>query len=368
MPRGREATIVAAAHAVGFPLAGCVPIGPLPAAEFVRNWLDQGRAGEMRYLERRAALRLDPRRQFPWARSFVCVGYPYRPPPPPPPDWRARLRGRIAAYALGQDYHRHVRARLDRLAAELTQLFPGMRCLAYVDTGAIVEREWARRAGVGWVGKNTLVLDRLGGSYFFLGELVTDLEVDPVPLPRDHCGTCVRCVAACPTGALEQGYTMEPRRCIAYLTIEHRGAIPIALRPALDNWVFGCDVCQAVCPWNGATSDADGAAWLAPSLPELATLEPAAFAVRYADTAVERTGRRGLVRNAVVALGNSGNPDALPALVKALEDAEPLVRGHAAWALGRLGAPAARAALARARAREPSAEARAEIDTALASS
>jgi len=366
MPRTREDLVAAAARAAGFPLVGCAPIAPLPIAAFLRGWLADGRAGEMGYLARRTDVRVDPRVQFPWARSLVCVGFPYLPPPPPPADWRRTLRGRMAAYTVGPDYHRHVRARLDRLADALRRLFPGARTLAYVDTGAIVEREWARRAGIGWIGRNTLVLHRQAGSYFFLGELVTDIELDAVPLPRDHCGSCTRCVRACPTGALERGYTMDPRRCIAYATIEHRSAIPRALRAAIENWVFGCDVCQEVCPWNGGAHDDAAAEWLAPSLVELVALDQVGFEARYAGTAVTRTGRRGLVRNAAVALGNSGNPDAVPALVGALGDADPLVRGHAAWALGTLGGAAARAALDSARHREPSADARVEIDAALA--
>ena len=363
----REGVVAAAARAAGFPLVGCVPIGPLPGAAFVREWLADGRAGDMGYLERRAEIRCDPRRQFAWARSLVCVGFPYRPPAPPPDDWRARLRGRMAAYTVGPDYHRHVRERLDRLAEVLARLFPGTRYLSYVDTGAIVEREWARQAGVGWIAKNTLVLHRHAGSYFFLGELVTDLEVDPVPLPRDHCGTCARCVAACPTDALEHGYTMDPRRCIAYLTIEHRGPIPSALRPQLGNWVFGCDVCQEVCPWNADARDDAAAAWLSPSLPELVAMDQAAFDARFAGTAVARTGRARLARNATVALGNTGNPEAVAPLALALSDAEPLVRSHAAWALGRIGGATARKALDDARSRETDDAARAEIETTLAS-
>jgi epoxyqueuosine reductase len=359
--------IAAAARAHGFALIGCVPVEPLPVADFLGNWLRSGRAGEMRWLARHVATGLDPRQDFPWARSVVCVALPYAPAPPEPPGWQHRLQGRIAAYAAGPDYHRTVRAGLDRLAAALAALFPGTRYLSFVDTGPLLEREWSRRAGVGWIGKNTLVLDRGAGSYFFLGELLTDLEVEAVPPPRDHCGTCTRCVDVCPTGALERGYTMDPRRCISYLTIEHRGAIPPALRPAIENWVFGCDLCQEVCPWNGdaAAADADGG-WLAPSLVELVALDRDGFARRYAGTSVARTGRRGLVRNAAVALGNSGNPDAVPALARTLADRDPLVRGHAAWGLGRLGGAAARAALERARRREPSREARGEIDAALA--
>jgi epoxyqueuosine reductase len=367
MGAGREDVVAAAARAAGFPLVGCVPIGPLPGAAFVRDWLAAGRAGDMGYLERRAEIRLDPRRQFAWARSLVCVGFPYRPPAPPPVDWRTRLRGRMAAYTVGRDYHRHVRERLDRLAEVLARLFPGTRYLSYVDTGAIVEREWARQAAVGWIGKNTLVLHRHAGSYFFLGELVTDLEVDAVPLPHDHCGTCTRCVAACPTDALEHGYTMDPRRCIAYLTIEHRGAIPVALRPQIGNWVFGCDVCQEVCPWNADARDTAASEWLTPSLPELLMLDQSDFEARFTGTAVARTGRRALARNAAVALGNTGNPDAVAPLARALADPEPIVRGHVAWALGQIGGSAARNALNDARSHEPDAEARAEIETALAS-
>ena len=172
---GREQIVADTARAAGFPLVGCAPVGPLPVAERFHGWLAEGRAGEMQYLARRPERRLDPRVQFPWARSLVCVGFPYRPPPPPPGDWRATLRGRIAAYAAGPDYHRTVRARLDALAQDLVARFPGTRHLSYVDTGAILEREWARRAGIGWIAKNTLVLHRHAGSYFFLGELVTDL-------------------------------------------------------------------------------------------------------------------------------------------------------------------------------------------------
>ncbi|HXJ35854.1 MAG TPA: tRNA epoxyqueuosine(34) reductase QueG [Candidatus Eisenbacteria bacterium] len=368
MARGREDVVAAAARALGFPLVGCVPITPLPLGDLLEQWLADGRAGEMRYLTARTDVRLDPRVQFPWARSFVCVGVPYRPPAPPRDDWRTHLRGRIAAYTVGPDYHRDVRRRLDRFAEALARLFPGTRYLSYVDTGAILEREWARRAGIGWIGKNTLVLHRHAGSYFFLGELVSDLEVDAMPLPRDHCGTCTRCVAACPTGALENGYTMEPRRCISYLTIEHRSAIPHELRPLLENWVFGCDVCQEVCPWNGDARDVAAAAWLAPALTELIALDADGFAARFGGTAITRTGRRGLVRNAAVALGNSGNPAAVPALAGAIRDADPLVRGHVAWALGRIGDAAARRVLDGVRRGEPSAEARAEIEAALGES
>jgi epoxyqueuosine reductase len=357
--------IGAEARRVGFAMAGATSVTPLGREAFVHAWLAEGRAGEMRYLPRRAAERLDPRRRWPWVRSLLCFAYPYKPPPAPPADWRATLRGRIAAYALGTDYHHRVGALLETLAARLALAFPGARFRGYVDTGPVLEREWAMRAGLGWIGRNTLVLSRQAGSYFFLAELLTDLEVEPIALPADHCGTCTRCVTACPTGALERGYTMDPRRCLSYLTIEHRSAIPVALRPALENWIFGCDLCQEACPWNGAPPSGEDDT-LAPFLPTLLALDDAGFQARFGGTAVTRARRPGLLRNVAVALGNSRNPDAVAPLAVALAtDPEPLVRAHAAWALGQLGGAAARRALDAARTDEDAAVA-AEILTARA--
>jgi len=353
------------ARTLGFPLAGTAPLARLARAPFVAHWLAEGRAGEMGYLGTRFEERVDPRVLASWARSLVTLAVPYRPPPPPPADWRETLRGRIAAYALGLDYHGDVRRRLRALAERLRARFPGARFAGTIDTGAIVEREWAVRGGVGWIGRNTLVLHRALGSYFFLAELFTDLDLPTVPLPDDHCGTCTRCVAACPTGALEHGYTMDPRRCLSYLTIEHRSAIPLALRPALDNWIFGCDVCQEVCPWNGDRTDTEGADFLHPHLPSLLALDEPTFRARFGTTAIRRAGRRNLLRNAAVALGNSGNPDAIPSLTAALDDAEPLIRSHAAWALGRLGGTTARHALDHHLQREPVPHVRSEVEAAL---
>jgi epoxyqueuosine reductase len=363
----QRAILAAEAAALGLELVGSVPIAPLPSltADRFRRWLAEGRAGAMRYLERRTATRLDPHAQFPWARSFLVVALPYR-PAPAPGDWRTLLRGRVAAYAVGDDYHHTVQARLDRLADRLRDRFPGSRHLSYVDTGAILEREWAHRAGLGWIGRNTLLLHPDVGSYVLLGELVTSLEVEPEPIPADRCGTCTRCVTACPTDALDGDYTIDPRRCISYLTIELRTAIPRALRPQMANWIFGCDACQTVCPWNATDGDAETAAFLHPPLLELLALDDAAFAARFAGTALTRAGRSGLLRNVAVALGNSGNPDAVPALAHALADPDALVRAHVAWALGRLGTAPARRALDQARHREPVGDVGTEIAAALA--
>jgi epoxyqueuosine reductase len=357
--------IAAEARALGFPLIGTAPLRPLDRGPFFAAWIAEGRAGEMAWLAHRMAERMDPRVAFPWARAVVSLAWPYRPPPPPPAGWRERLVGRVAAYALGPDYHDHLTARLRTLVARLGAAFPEARFRPYVDTGPVLEREWGARAGLGWIGRNTLLLHRAFGSYFFLAELFTDLEVDAVPLPEDHCGTCARCHAGCPTGALGPGYTMDPRRCISYLTIEHRSALPVGLRPALENWIFGCDVCQEVCPWNDDAPAGD-AAELTPHLPTLLALDAAGFRARFRGTAITRTKRRGLLRNVAVALGNSHNPDAVPPLAAALADPEPLVRAHAAWALGRLGGHPARTALETARRTEPNDDARQEIESALA--
>jgi epoxyqueuosine reductase len=359
--------IVEVARALGFPLVGASPLGPLPLEPFLTGWLGEGRAGEMGYLARRTAMRLDPRHAMPWARSVVVLAFPYRPPPRPVADWRATLRGRIAAYAAGADYHKRLRALLRTLTDRLAERLPAARFLSYVDTGAVLEREWAVRAGIGWIGRNTLALHRSAGSYFFLAELFTDLALEPAPLPADHCGSCTRCVTACPTGAIDAaGYTMDPRRCISYLTIEHRTAIPVSLRPQIENWIFGCDVCQDVCPWNRDAGESAADDDATPYLPALLALDAAAFDARFAHTAVARAKRRGLLRNVAVALGNSGNPDAVPALVTALRDEETLVRSHAAWALGRLGGRIAERALEEAAHCEDDPLVRAEIEAARA--
>jgi epoxyqueuosine reductase len=216
------------------------------------------------------------------------------------------------------------------------------------------------------MGRHTLLLHRARGSYFLLGELLTDVDVEASVETPDHCGTCTRCIDVCPTGALAGDYTMDPRRCISYLTIEHCSAIPAALRPGLGNWIFGCDLCQEACPWNGAPRPSATDDRLLPHLPTLLSLDAAAFEARFRGTPMMRPGRRGLLRNACVVLGNSENPDAAPALAGALRDAEVLVRQHAAWALGRLGGAAARRALEAARRPEPSAAVRGEIEDALA--
>ena len=321
----------------------------------------------MLYLGRNSDARIDPRNLFPEIRSVVSLTYPYVPPPSAPGKWSAYLRGRIAAYARGDDYHQTVGSRLRLLAGQIRRIRTGTEARYYVDTGPVLEREWASRAGAGWFGRNTMLLDQRAGSWFFLGEIFTNLELPSGPPAVDRCGTCRRCLDACPTGALELGCRIDPRLCISYLTIEHRGPIPREIRPKLQNWVFGCDICQEVCPWNRKPGDQTAFEFLNPSLPDLLGLDPSGFRTHYAGTAITRTKRRGLLRNVAVALGNSGNRDAVPALRSALSDPEPLIRSHAAWALGCLGGPIASAALERARQSETTSnpEVREEIEAAL---
>ena len=337
-----ERTIQTHARTLGFPLCGFTRLSRLPRTDFFNDWLARGLAGEMHYLARQPERRMDPRRTFPQARSVISLGYPYTPPVLPPIDWQDELRGRIAAYAAGPDYHDVIQAKLRRLIAFLEDRQPGVWARPYVDTGPLLEREWAYRGGLGWFGKNTMLLHKAMGSWFFLAEILVDLDLDGDGAPGEHCGTCTRCLADCPTDALEEGYVLKSPSCISYLTIEHRGALPHALRPKLGNWIFGCDVCQEVCPWNlkfGRPRPAPIDA-LFPSLPELLALDDTGFRTRFRRSAIKRTKRRGLLRNVAVALGNSRNPRAVGPLATALDDAEPLIRGHAAWALGQLAQPA----------------------------
>ncbi|MEW6297881.1 MAG: tRNA epoxyqueuosine(34) reductase QueG [Thermodesulfobacteriota bacterium] len=362
-----EGLIRQQAAALGFTLCGFTRLTALPRADFFHNWLARGYAGEMAYLARDPERRLRPALPFPQARSVICLGYPYAPPRVPDLDWRRELRGRIAAYAAGPDYHDTIKAKLTRLIRVLGERYPELWARAYVDTGPLLEREWAYRSGLGWFGKNTMLLRKQAGSWFFLAEILVNLDLEGEGPARAHCGTCTRCLRECPTGALADGYVLKAPLCISYLTIELRGAIPHSLRPHLGNWLFGCDVCQEVCPWNekfGRPRE-DLVEELCPSLPALLALDDAGFRARFRRSAVWRARRRGLLRNVTVALGNSQNPAAITPLCHALCDAEPLVRGHAAWALGRFAEREARRALQAHLGREEDASVRTETLIAL---
>ncbi len=362
-----ENQIRSKAVALGFSECGFTRLRPLAREDFLHTWLSQGNAGDMHYLARQPERRLNPALPFPQAKSVICLAYPYAPPAVPDLDWRKELRGRIAAYAAGLDYHDRISVKLRELIAFLNNLRPEVWARPYVDTGPLLEREWAYRSGLGWFGKNTMLLRKRVGSWFFLAEVLVNLELEGEGLPQDHCGRCTQCVDACPTQALENGYILRAPLCLSYLTIEQRGAIPFALRPKLDNWIFGCDICQEVCPWNKkfATPEQSLFEHLFPSLPALMALDNDGFRKRFRKTALWRTRRRGLLRNVAVALGNSGNPQAVAPLHNALRDPEALIRSHAAWALGQLNYPPARTALWRALDTEDDPQVRTEMQIAL---
>lgn len=344
-------TLTRAAHEQGFVLVGFARLHPLSERDdFYRQWLAGGGNASMTYLARDPERRFDPLRLDARYKSVVSLGYPYAARATPNLDWRAEMRGRIAAYALGRDYHDVVKKRARAVGNVIRQLRPGSITRTYVDTGPVFEREWASESRIGWFGRNTMILNREHGSYFFLAEIFTDVELDAPTAPyRDHCGTCRRCLDLCPTGALADGYVMRSDLCISYQTIENRGAIPRELRPKLGNWIFGCDICNDVCPWNGDRASDYSADDLLPRLPDLLALTEEEFGRRFTVSAVKRAKRRGLLRNAAVALGNTRNPDAIAPLACSIEaETEPLIRSHATWALGQIGGSAARRALERA--------------------
>jgi epoxyqueuosine reductase len=355
---------------LGFDAVGFARAETHPHRERLLEWLSQRRHATMRWMARDPERRADPRRVLRETHTVIslAVGY-YKGEAPP----EAPLSGRVARYAWGRDYHKRVRKRVLNLGFSIRNLVPEVRFLAYVDTGPFLDRAWAESSGIGWIGKNTNLIRPEFGSYCFLGAVLTDLDLAPSAPARNRCGTCARCIPACPTGAIVAPYVLDANRCISYLTIEHRGAIPIELRPAIGTRIFGCDDCQEACPWNRfATPSADPAFdprpdQQAPRLLPLLELDDEGFATRYAGTALRRADRDRFVRNVTVALGNLGDARALPALARALrEDRDPVVRGHAAWALGRIGGPGAERALRGAEGSERDPETRREIGYALA--
>jgi len=355
---------------LGFSLAGVCPAVAPPGAERFDEWLAAGYAGQMRYLGDRREAYHDPRHVLDGARSIVMLAMNYRTAEPAEP--RAG-EGRVSRYAWGDaDYHDVIRERLDQLADFLLEREPAAKVRGVVDTAPLLEREFAQLAGLGWVGKNTVLINRQEGSWFFLAALLSDLELSyDAPHESDHCGTCRACLDACPTGAFPQPYVLDASRCISYLTIELRDAVPAELRARVGEWLFGCDVCQDVCPWNHRAPLSREAAF-APragsnpiELAALFDLDEAAFHERFRHTPLWRPKRRGILRNAAIVLGNRPTPAALPALCRGLNDSEPLVRGACAWALGRNPQPAARDALRRRLEIESEAEVLSEIDAAI---
>ena len=341
-----EERIKSKARELGFDLVGITTAEPPQRIAFFQQWLANGHHAEMAYLARRAEERADIQRVLPGAKSVVVVASNYHAVDPKP----GPQQGKIARYALGSDYHELMQQKLETLAAELRTLAPSANAKVYVDTGPVLERELAQRAGIGWIGKNTVLYHRQFGQWLLLGEVLLDIELQPdAPETRDTCGRCTRCMDVCPTRAIIAPRELDSRRCISYLTIELKGSIPIEFRPLIGNRVFGCDDCLEVCPWNrfarqthepGFSPRSDlQAPELIALLQELLSMDEAAFKKRFAGSPLLRAKRRGLLRNVCVALGNSRDVHAVPALKTALNDAEPLVREHAAWALEQINAP-----------------------------
>jgi epoxyqueuosine reductase len=378
--------ILTEAHRLGFDLAGVTSPDPPPHLDAFRSWLGAGRHAGMDYLatERSVERRSDPRRILPECRSILVLGMCYQPAgkgisadsPETGQETAGRIAaGKVAAYAWGEDYHQVIPARLEQLAAFIEgEAGRSLQYRAYTDTGPLLERDLAQRAGLGWIGKNTCLIHPRAGSYFFLAELLLDLELEPdPPFLEDRCGSCTRCLEACPTDCILPDRTLDAGRCISYLTIELKGSIMPELRPLMGEWVFGCDICQQVCPWNERFATEESLPEFAPrpgvARPDLVTelaLSKEDFSRKFRGSPVKRAKRRGYLRNVAVALGNSKDSAAVPTLACALqEDPEPLVRAHAAWALGQIGGQAATAALQQAACAEGDRAVLEEIQTAL---
>lgn len=357
----------------GFDRAGVAGLEPMEHGEALVRWLERGDQAGMEYLNRRIEARLDPSQVFPGARSVLFVALQYHPlgqPEPPGDLWR-----RVARYARGRDYHDVMGLRLRALEDRIREAFPGCETRRYVDTGPVLERELAARTGLGAVGKNTLLLHPEGGSWFLLGEIFLSLDVPSGALDQplaDLCGNCTLCLEACPTGALPEPYRLDSNRCISYWTIEHRGPLPPEARRMVGGWVFGCDVCQEVCPWNAAPAGSVHPEMELPpergelDLARLLRLPREEYVERFRGSPMKRAKLAGLQRNAAVAMGNRLERRYIGPLAEALREGAPVVRGHAAWALGRIGGEEARRVLEAALEEEPDEGVRGEVASALA--
>jgi epoxyqueuosine reductase len=324
------------AREIGFDSCRIAACGSAPHVDEFRNWLDEGGHGEMSYMERGEEKRCDPQKVLPGARSIVVLALNYFQGDPKAGDTPAAT-GKIARYARGDDYHDLVANKLDKID-EFLRAFDGQQ-KCYVDTGPVLERDHAAEAGIGWHGKSTMLIDERLGTWFFLAEVLTTLELPPDEPVPDRCGTCERCIKACPTGAITAPHRLDARRCISYLTIELKGSIPLDLRPLIADRIFGCDDCLDACPWNRFARVSREAAFFArPStvgipLRDYLGLSDEDFRSLFRNSPIKRIKRRGFLRNVCVALGNVGDPSDLAALGRAAADPEPLIAEHAKWAI-----------------------------------
>jgi epoxyqueuosine reductase len=325
------------ARSLGFSLCRVAKAGPPPHAEAFRQWLAEGRAGEMAWLERNQDRRTDPEQVLPGIQSVVVLAMNYWQGPDERPA--STTHGRIARYAWNDDYHDLIEPKLRAIDEFLQQ--HGGRQRFYVDTGPVLERDFAALAGIGWHGKSTMLINPELGTWFFLAELLTTLELPPDAPLADRCGRCTRCITACPTGAITAPQQLDARRCVSYLTIELKGSIPVELRPLIGDRIYGCDDCLSACPWNRFAQISHEATFAARpgvklSLREYLALDDDGFRALFRRSPIKRIKRRGFLRNVCVALGNIGTPDDLPALDRAANDPEPLIAEHARWAMKRV--------------------------------
>lgn len=327
---------------IGFDLVGISPAGDFPETQYYKKWLSQGYHAGMHYMERNREKREDVRNLVPDAKSVISCALNYNSDLPYSTDMNDRQRGWISRYAWSEDYHFRVKEMIEELKEYLVNICdsdPGSR--GYVDTGPVLERAYAKYAGIGWTGKNSCIINQELGSWLFLAEIITDLELDYDYPVADRCGTCNKCVEECPTDAIREPYVVDSGRCISYLTIENKGEIPAELREDVGNNIFGCDICQDVCPWNrkAETGDESCYPWegnYAPDLGKLADMSDEDFRNHFRKSPVKRAKRKGLMRNVLVAMGNSGNLNYVKKVENCLYDEEPLVRSHAAWAIWKL--------------------------------
>ncbi len=336
------AKLKAAALAFGFDAAGIARADiAWEAGARLQDFVALGRHGGMGWMETTLARRSSPTAMWPEARSALVVAMNYGPEHDPLEALAARETGNISVYARGRDYHDVIKSRLKQLAGEVAAL-TGADVKVFVDTAPLMEKPLAALAGLGWQGRHTNLVSRALGSWFFLGTVLTSADLAPDPAETDHCGACRACLDICPTHAFPAPYQLDARRCISYLTIEHAGPIPREFRAAMGNRIYGCDDCLAVCPWNKFARTASESALFAraelkgPGLDELAALDDTAFRDVFSGSPVKRSGRDRFMRNVCIAIGNSGSPRLMQSLLALLDDASPLVRGAAVWALGRL--------------------------------
>jgi epoxyqueuosine reductase len=341
-PAKIKAALTKRARDLGFDAFGITPPDAVPEVkQRLERFLAEGAHGDMHWMEATAARRAAPRALWPDVRSVIMLGMNYGPAHDPLAILRKRERGAISIYARGDDYHELIKARLKQLARWLTENAGG-DVKVFVDTAAVMEKPLAASAGLGWQGKHTNLVSRRYGSWLFLGTIFTTLDLPADDASEDNCGTCRACLDICPTAAFPQPYRLDARRCISYLTIEHKGPIPRALRPLMGNRIYGCDDCLAVCPWNKFAVQGREAklaareALRAPALSELARLDDTQFRALFTKSPIKRTGRDRFVRNVLIAIGNSGDATLAGEAERLLDDASPLVRGAAVWALSRL--------------------------------